>query len=75
MKVYTANYYDWDNSNFLGVFSTSEKAIDALNEFYKENKGIKGDYVVTELTMDNGTENEVTATLEDIEIFGNKFEN
>jgi hypothetical protein len=75
MKVYTANYYDWDNSIFLGVFSTSEKAIEALNECFKENKGIKDDYVVTELTMDNGTENEVTATLEEIEIYGNKFEN
>ena len=75
MKVYTANYYDWDNSKFFGVFSTSEKAIEALNEFYKENKGMKGDYVVTELTIDKGTENEVTATLEEIEIYGNKFEN
>ena len=75
MKVYTANYYNWDNSNFLGVFSTAEKAIEALNEFYKENKGMKFDYVVAELTLDNGTKNEVTATLEEIEIYGNIFDN
>lgn len=75
MKVYTANYYNWDNGNFLGVFSTSEKAIEVLNEFYNENKGMKFDYVVAELTLDNGTKNEVIYTLEDIELFGNKFEN
>ena len=74
MKVYTANYFDWDNNNFLGVFSTSEKAIEALNEFYKKNKGMKDDYVVAEVTVDK-TENAVTATLEEIEIYGNKFEN
>ena len=75
MKIYTANYYDWDNSKFLGISSTSEKAIEALADLYKENGGIKGDYVVTELTLDNGTKDEVTATLEEIEIYGNKFEN
>lgn len=75
MKIYTANYYEWDNSTFLGVFSTSKGAIKALNKFYNENKGIKDDYVVTELTMDNGTENEFSATLEEIERYGNKFEN
>ena len=56
MKVYTANYYEWDNCKFLGVFSTSEKAIDALKKFYEEtseeNNGLKCDYVVAELTMD-----------------------
>ena len=67
MKVYTANYYEWDNCEFLGVFSTSEKAIDALKKFYEENGGMKRDYVVTKLTMDEGTKNEVTATLEEIE--------
>ena len=75
MKIYTANYYDWDNSKFLGIFSTSAKAIETLTDLYKENGGIKGDYVVTELTLDNGTKDEVTATLEEIEIYGNKFEN
>ena len=75
MKVYAANYYDWDNSKFLGIFSTSEKAIEALKNLYNENGGIKGDYAVTALTMDNGTKDDVTATLEEIEIFGNKFEN
>ena len=75
MKVYTANYYNWDNNNFLGVFSTSEKAIEALKEYYNENKGMKCDYVVTELTMDEGTNNTIEATLEDIESSGNKFEN
>ena len=78
MKVYTANYYEWDNCEFLGVFSTSEKAIDALKKFYEEtseeNNGLKCDYVVAELTMDEGTKNEVTATLEEIEKYGNKFE-
>lgn len=75
VKVYTANYYEWDNCEFLGVFSTSKKAIEALNKFYEENKGMKRDYVVAELTMDEGTKNEVTATLETIETYGNKFEN
>ena len=78
MKVYTANYYEWDNCKFLGVFSTSEKAIDALKKFYvetsEENNGLKCDYVVAELTMDEGTKNEVTTTLEEIEKYGNKFE-
>ena len=78
MKVYTANYYEWDNCEFLGVFSTSEKAIDALKKFYeetyKENNGLKCDYVVTELTVDEGTKNEVTTTLEEIETYGNRFE-
>ena len=36
---------------------------------------MKRDYVVAELTMDEGTKNEVTATLETIETYGNKFEN
>ena len=74
MKVYTANYYEWDNCEFLGVFSTSEKAIDALKKFYEENGGRKWDYVVTKLTIDEGTKNEVTTTLADIEKYGNKFE-
>ena len=78
MKVYTANYYEWDNCEFLGVFSTSEKAIEALKKFYeetyKENNGLKCDYVVTELTVDEGTKNEVTTTLEEIETYGNRFE-
>jgi hypothetical protein len=47
MKVYTANYFNWDNDKFLGVFSTSEKAIEALKSFYEENEGMKWDYVVT----------------------------
>lgn len=74
VKVYTANYYEWDNCEFLGVFSTSEKAIEALNKFYEENGGRKWDYVVTKLTMDEGTKNEATTTLADIEKYGNKFE-
>ena len=74
MKVYIANYYEWDNCEFLGVFSTSEKAIDALKKFYEENGGRKWDYVVTKLTIDEGTKNEVTTTLADIEKYGNKFE-
>ena len=74
MKVYIANYYEWDNCEFLGVFSTSEKAINALKKFYEENGGMKRDYVVTKLTIDEGTKNEATTTLADIEKYGNKFE-
>ena len=28
MKVYTANYYEWDNCEFFGEYSTYEKDID-----------------------------------------------
>ena len=75
MKVYTANYYDWDNNKFLGVFSTSEKAIEVLKEFYEENKGMKCGYVVAEVTLDKGTEDSISTSLDEIEIYGNKFEN
>ena len=35
---------------------------------------MKRDYVVTKLTIDEGTKNEATTTLADIEKYGNKFE-
>lgn len=75
MKVYTAKYCDWDNNKFLGVFSTSEKAIEALKKYYEENKGMKCDYVVAEVTLDKGTEDYFTTTLDDIETYGIEFEN
>lgn len=83
MKVYAADIYQWEDSVFLGVFSTPEKAFEALKIYYKKSgdeaeEVSKVDYVVTELEIDKEVDNPKNVSLEsweEMKEHGNIFEN